>query len=96
MASLDLGDHRPRGGPGIMGCGSTPGWTALRGHAKEKAMTNFLKRFAQDESGAVTVDWVVLCAAVVGIGIAVAGTMKTSIDGVADRIGDDINAALDE
>ena len=32
-------------------------------------MTNFFKRFAQDESGAVTVDWVVLTAAVVGFGI---------------------------
>jgi Flp pilus assembly pilin Flp len=57
-------------------------------------MTNFLKRFAQDESGAVTVDWVVLCAAVVGIGIAVAGAMQTSIKGVADDIGTDITTAL--
>lgn len=28
----------------------------------------FLKRFARDESGAVTVDWVVLTAAVVALG----------------------------
>ena len=38
-------------------------------------MTNFFKRFAQDESGAVTVDWVVLTAAIVGLGIAVLTTV---------------------
>ena len=30
-------------------------------------MSNFFKRFAQDESGAVTVDYVVLTAAIVGL-----------------------------
>ena len=34
-------------------------------------MLNFIKTFAADEDGAVTVDWVVLTAAVVGLGIAV-------------------------
>jgi Flp pilus assembly pilin Flp len=33
-------------------------------------MVNFFKNFSKDESGAVTVDWVVLTAAVVGLGVA--------------------------
>ncbi|MEP2428654.1 hypothetical protein [Roseobacter sp.] len=33
-------------------------------------MTNFFKNFRKDEDGAVTVDWVVLTAAVVGLAIA--------------------------
>ena len=34
-------------------------------------MLNFLRNFRSDEDGAVTVDWVVLTAAIVGLGIAV-------------------------
>ena len=34
-------------------------------------MLKFVKLFAKDEDGAVTVDWVVLTAAIVGLGIAV-------------------------
>ncbi|KPP86833.1 MAG: hypothetical protein HLUCCA08_16245, partial [Rhodobacteraceae bacterium HLUCCA08] len=34
-------------------------------------MLNFIKNFRRDEDGAVTVDWVVLTAAIVGLGIAV-------------------------
>ena len=34
-------------------------------------MLNFIKNFRNDEDGAVTVDWVVLTAAIVGLGIAV-------------------------
>jgi Flp pilus assembly pilin Flp len=33
-------------------------------------MINFIKNFSKDESGAVTVDWVVLTAAVVGLAVA--------------------------
>ena len=33
-------------------------------------MLNFIKNFRNDEDGAVTVDWVVLTAAVVGLAIA--------------------------
>ena len=33
-------------------------------------MMNFIKNFKNDESGAVTVDWVVLTAAVVGLAVA--------------------------
>lgn len=34
-------------------------------------MQNYLTKFRQDEDGAVTVDWVVLTAAIVGLGVAV-------------------------
>eukprot|EP00237_Pycnococcus_provasolii_P006599 CAMPEP_0206122598 /NCGR_PEP_ID=MMETSP1472-20131121/2220_1 /ASSEMBLY_ACC=CAM_ASM_001108 /TAXON_ID=41880 /ORGANISM="Pycnococcus provasolii, Strain RCC251" /LENGTH=34 /DNA_ID= /DNA_START= /DNA_END= /DNA_ORIENTATION= len=33
-------------------------------------MNTFIQNFLKDEDGAVTVDWVVLTAAVVGLGIA--------------------------
>lgn len=33
-------------------------------------MIKFIKNFRKDEDGAVTVDWVVLTAAVVGLGVA--------------------------
>jgi Flp pilus assembly pilin Flp len=34
------------------------------------------RAFKDDESGAVTVDWVVLTAAIVGLGIAIIATVK--------------------
>ncbi len=41
-------------------------------------MMNFLKTFRNDEDGAVTVDWVVLTAAVVGLAIAAYSTIETN------------------
>ncbi|MBU2992004.1 hypothetical protein Q4555_14965 [Octadecabacter sp. 1_MG-2023] len=46
-------------------------------------MFNYFKTFRADEDGAVTVDWVVLTACIVGLGIAVLtvvgeGTMELS------------------
>lgn len=38
-------------------------------------MREFIVSFAWDEGGAVTVDWVVLTAAIVGLGIAVITTV---------------------
>ncbi len=49
-----------------------------------------LKDFWQDDSGAITVDWVVLSAAVIGIGmlvlIPIAFSADSSSQGVADYI----------
>ncbi|WP_198549985.1 hypothetical protein [Mameliella alba] len=42
-------------------------------------MINFIKSFRKDENGAVTVDWVVLTAAVVGLAVAL-------IDNAAARV----------
>ena len=54
---------------------------------------NLIQKFRNDESGAVTVDWVVLTAAIVGLGIAVvvavgpglqqlAGNISTTVGGI--------------
>jgi len=50
------------------------------------------KTFKNDESGAVTVDWVVLTAAIVGLGIAVMTSIGTSTTGLADLIGAEMDA----
>jgi len=42
---------------------------------------NLTQNFRNEESGAVTVDWVVLTAAIVGLGIAVYGVVS---GGIAD------------
>lgn len=63
----------------------------MRGH--DGAMTSYgiqierLARFSADERGAVTVDWVVVTAAVVGLAIALAGTIGSESQDHADRIG---------
>ncbi|MGB1234681.1 MAG: hypothetical protein ACPG5U_02985 [Planktomarina sp.] len=41
--------------------------------------------FAQDEDGAVTVDWIVLTAAVVGLGAAVLGSVQTGVLSLAGK-----------
>jgi Flp pilus assembly pilin Flp len=42
--------------------------------------------FAKDESGAVTVDWVVLTAAIVGLGAVVMSTVAGGVNTVAGNI----------
>jgi len=54
-------------------------------------MTAFLKKFARSDSGAVTVDWVVLCAAVVGLAAAATLAIQTSTDDLATNTGTYIN-----
>jgi len=49
------------------------------------------KTFCHDEDGAVTVDWVVLTAAIVGLGIAV----LTSVSGGTTSLADKISSELD-
>ena len=50
------------------------------------------KKFNDDESGAVTVDWVVLTAAIVGLGMVVMTTVGGGITGLGDAIVDDLGA----
>lgn len=50
-----------------------------------------IKNFAADESGAVTVDWVVLTAAIVGLGIAVIASVSGGVNNLADRISDAVS-----
>jgi len=58
-------------------------------------MMNFFKNFSKDEDGAVTVDWVVLTAAVVGLGIAGVATIQTGIGTAATTISTDIGTNSD-
>lgn len=45
-------------------------------------MVKFFKNFSKDESGAVTVDWVVLTAAVVGLAVAAYSSIETGATGL--------------
>ena len=51
-----------------------------------------IKTFAADESGAVTVDWVVLTAAIVGLGIAVVASVRSGTTSVAEQIDNSLSA----
>ncbi|CUH64215.1 Flp pilus assembly protein, pilin Flp [Thalassovita gelatinovora] len=57
-------------------------------------MINFIKNFRKDEDGAVTVDWVVLTAAVVGLGIAAVTTVRGGIDTAATTLTTDLGASM--
>ena len=46
----------------------------------------WLKSFTRDDTGAVTVDWVVLTAAIVGIGVAVLSTISTGVDDLSTDV----------
>ncbi|MRU16159.1 hypothetical protein FDP25_12025 [Roseovarius sp. A21] len=54
-------------------------------------MIKFFKNFRKDEDGAVTVDWVVLTAAVVALGIGALSLIQTSTDTLATDIGASID-----
>jgi Flp pilus assembly pilin Flp len=56
-------------------------------------MTKFFN-FAKDESGAVTVDWVVLTAAIVGLGIAVLATVSGGVNTLSADIAGDLTAQV--
>ena len=57
-------------------------------------MINFIKNFRKDEDGAVTVDWVVLTAAIVGLGIAAVSTVSTGISTAATSLSTDLNTDM--
>ena len=57
-------------------------------------MTKLLKVFAKDQDGAVTVDWVVLTAAIVGIALAVLLVIRNALNATATEIGVSIDNAL--
>ena len=57
-------------------------------------MTHFAARaarFLRDESGAVTVDWIVLTASVAFLAIFIVATFVPANNGVAQRVADSIN-----
>ncbi len=53
-------------------------------------LLNIFKNFKNDESGAVTVDWVVLTAAIVGLGLVVMTTVGGGIEGLSNKVAADI------
>jgi Flp pilus assembly pilin Flp len=55
-------------------------------------MKAFIQKFFDDEDGAVTVDWVVLTAATVGLGLIIVVAIKPSAIAKAENIADVIAA----
>ena len=53
-------------------------------------MLNFIKNFRNDEDGAVTVDFVVLTAAIVVLGLLVGGAVSRGATTLANDIRDDL------
>ena len=49
-------------------------------------MFTLVKNFVNDEDGAVTVDWVVLTAAIVGLGLAVMAAVTNGLSNVSGKI----------
>ena len=54
-----------------------------------------IKSFAANESGAVTVDWVVLTAAIVGLGIAVVTSVRGGVEGLGGEIASSLGVTMD-
>ena len=48
-------------------------------------MIKFIKNFRKDEDGAVTVDWVVLTAAVVGLAVAAYSSIETGAENLTEN-----------
>ena len=57
-------------------------------------MKKLMNAFVKDEDGAVTVDWVVLTAAIVGIAIAVAATIENALNSAASQISTGLSSAV--
>ncbi|GAB4262315.1 MAG: hypothetical protein Kow0013_07760 [Pararhodobacter sp.] len=54
---------------------------------------SLIKTFAADESGAVTVDWVVLTAAIVGLGLAVVTSVRSGVGSLGSAISSSLSSA---
>ncbi|MCF1707280.1 hypothetical protein L0V05_00480 [Tabrizicola sp. J26] len=57
-------------------------------------LIDIFKNFRKDEDGAVTVDWVVLTAAIVGLGLVVMTTVGGAISTNATTVASDITATV--
>ena len=55
-------------------------------------MMKFLNKFRKDEDGAVTVDWVVLTAAVVLLGILALNFVRSGVGAASEEIDDYLSA----
>jgi Flp pilus assembly pilin Flp len=54
-------------------------------------LKNLIKKFFNDEAGAVTVDWVVLTAAIAGLGMVVMSTVGNGIETLGDTVVTDLS-----
>jgi Flp pilus assembly pilin Flp len=52
-----------------------------------------IKTFLADDSGAVTVDWVVLTAAIVGLGLAVVTSVRSGVGSLGTNISNSLSSA---
>jgi uncharacterized membrane protein YcfT len=52
-----------------------------------------ISAFLNDEAGAVTVDWVVLTAAIVGLGLLVFNFVRPAVSNLADGIANELGQA---
>lgn len=57
-------------------------------------MIEALNKFFRNEDGAVTVDWVVLTAGVVGLGLVVMSTIKPTLVSTSSKIATNIDSAV--
>ena len=57
-------------------------------------MRELINKFAADESGAVTVDWVVLTAALVGLGMAVVAVLAPEVASQTGLLNDQMEAQV--
>lgn len=55
-----------------------------------------LKKFKDNESGAITVDWVVLSAAIVGLGVSGVGALQNAADNLAVALSQGVSAPSDD
>ena len=58
-------------------------------------LQNLIARFRKDEDGAVTVDWVVLTAAVVAVSVGLFAALGPTLQGVAGDISEAIETQND-
>ena len=54
---------------------------------------NIIKQFIQSEDGAVTVDWVVLTAAIIGLGLVVLTLIAAGTTNVSSGVGASLSSA---
>lgn len=59
-------------------------------------MSNYLKKFFEDESGAVTVDWIALTAAAMALVLLIFATIQDSSVELAEDIQGDLTAMITE
>jgi Flp pilus assembly pilin Flp len=57
-------------------------------------MLDFIKTFRSDEDGAVTVDWVVLTAAIVGLCIAVLASVRSGATTMGNNIKTELQTSV--